>query len=174
MLNTARNIISSDATTQQMIAPVIDTLVATKNYSIGEEFIYVGTLYKVISVISVGDTIVLGSGGNADTAETVTEQIRRYSERGLKKASSWEDAKTKATSYVLVKMYGVMGNPIRIFTLIIPKEDFSSASYFTTGFYYNATNNALITFRPITEGTTVYYNGVDVSNTFTTEFYYDN
>ena len=80
MLETARNIISSDATTQEMIAPVIDTLVATKVWSVGEEFIYAGTLYKVTTAIAVGDTIVLGSGGNADTASTVSEEAYRIND----------------------------------------------------------------------------------------------
>lgn len=76
MLDTVRNIISSDATTQEMIAPVIDTLVATKAWSVGEEFIYAGTLYKVTTAIAVGDTIVVsGSSANCELADTVTEQI---------------------------------------------------------------------------------------------------
>lgn len=75
MLSTSRNIISSDATTQKMIAPVIDTLIATRVWSVGEEFIYAGILYKVTTAIAIGDQIVLGSGGNADTAETITKQI---------------------------------------------------------------------------------------------------
>ena len=73
MIETLRNVVSSDATTQKMIAPVIDTLVAIRAWAIGEQFIYAGVLYKVTSAIAVGGTITIGT--NCTEADTLTEQV---------------------------------------------------------------------------------------------------
>ena len=91
---------------------------------------------------------------------------------GLIKASSWSDAKSKARSYILVKLYGAMGAN-RVFTLTIPQDDFTSNTQYSTGHYYSASNNSLVTFEPSTGTKTVYYGGSDITSSFTAEYYYD-
>lgn len=71
MLETVKNIVSSDGTTQRMIAPVIDTLIATQAWAVGDYFIYAGELYKVTSAIAVGDSIVENT--NCVKSDTVME-----------------------------------------------------------------------------------------------------
>ena len=63
-----------------MIAPIQDTLIANKAYSIGEEFIYSGVLFKVITAIPNGGNIILdGSSANVEVADTLVEQINNES-----------------------------------------------------------------------------------------------
>lgn len=66
--------------TQKLIAPIQDTLIANKAYSIGEEFIYSGVLFKVITAIPNGGDIILdGSSANVEVADTLVEQINSES-----------------------------------------------------------------------------------------------
>ena len=68
--------------TQKLIAPIQDTLIANKAYSIGEEFIYSGVLFKVITAIPNGGNIILdGSSANVEVADTLTEQINTVSKQ---------------------------------------------------------------------------------------------
>jgi hypothetical protein len=59
--------------TQQMIAPIQTTLVASKTYTVGEQFIYNGLLYKATAAIAQAGTIIID--GNCALADSVTEQI---------------------------------------------------------------------------------------------------
>ena len=59
----------------QAIAPVQDSLAtANRNYAVGEQFYYDGHLYKVISAITSGAQIVLGT--NAELTDDITTQIK--------------------------------------------------------------------------------------------------
>lgn len=92
---------------------------------------------------------------------------------GLTKASSWADAKAKAKSYAIVKIEGLF-SVTRVLELIIPKEDFNSSNYFTTGYYYTASNNGMVTFKPDADTAYAYFNGGNVSaSSMTVTFYYD-
>ena len=75
MLATSRNIISSDATTQKLLAPIQDDLIAKQNYTQGQQFILGGALFKVIKSggISTGDTINMNT--DVEPADTITDQI---------------------------------------------------------------------------------------------------
>lgn len=62
---------------QRLIAPVLNSTTATKNWAVGEEFILDGNLYEVTTAISSGSQIIVsGSSANCELADTVTEQIR--------------------------------------------------------------------------------------------------
>ena len=157
MLNTARNIISSDATTQKMIAPVINTLVATKTWSVGDEFIYAGVLYKVISAIAIGDTIVLGSGGNADTASTISEEAYRINDA----------TETDIADGDYFPFYDVSAGKKRksLWSTLIAKIKSALATVATSGSYTDLSNKPTI--PTVNNGTlTIQRNGSNVA-TFT-------
>ena len=59
--------------TQQMLAPIQTTLVALKDYAVGEQFVYNGLLYEVTSAIASGGTITIDA--NCKLADNVTNQI---------------------------------------------------------------------------------------------------
>lgn len=59
---------------QQSIATIQTTFTASKNYAVGEQFVYNGLLYKATTTIAQGGTITIGS--NCALADNVTEQIR--------------------------------------------------------------------------------------------------
>lgn len=63
---------------QQSIAPIQTTLVASKAYAVGEQFIYNGLLYKATAAIAQGGTITIN--GNCTLADSVTEQINSMSD----------------------------------------------------------------------------------------------
>ena len=58
---------------QQMIAPIQITLVALKDYAVGEQFVYNGLLYEVTTAIASGGTIIIDA--NCKLADNVTNQI---------------------------------------------------------------------------------------------------
>ncbi len=62
-----------DAKGQQMLAPIQLTLVASQAYSVENQFIYQGLLYKVTVAIASGGTIIID--GNCELADNVTNQI---------------------------------------------------------------------------------------------------
>jgi len=58
------------ADTQGMLAMVEATATASRNYSVGDLLIYDGKLYKVISAIATGATIIVGSNVTQTTVES--------------------------------------------------------------------------------------------------------
>ena len=58
---------------QQMIAPIQTTLVALKDYAVGEQFVYNGLLYEVTAAVASGGTLTIN--GNCKLANSVTNQI---------------------------------------------------------------------------------------------------
>lgn len=67
---------------QRLIAPVLNSTTATKNWAVNEEFILDGNLYKVTTAISSGSQIIVsGSSANCELADTVTEQIETLSQK---------------------------------------------------------------------------------------------
>lgn len=70
----------------EMIAPIESTLVASKAYSVGDQFVYNGLLYKVTAAIEEEETIVIGE--NCELADCVTEQLKAIED----KVSDIEDA----------------------------------------------------------------------------------
>ena len=69
----------TDVETQQMLAPILYSLIADRNFAIGDLFIYQNKLYKAIKAISTTDPIVIGDGtdpsDNATAASTVSEEL---------------------------------------------------------------------------------------------------
>lgn len=62
------------ATAINMIAPIESSLVASKAYAVGDQFVYNGLLYKVTAAIASGGAIVIGT--NCEVAPCVAEQIQ--------------------------------------------------------------------------------------------------
>ena len=58
---------------QSLLAPIQTTLVASKAYVIGEQFVYQGLLYKVTAAITQGGTIIIN--GNCELSDDITDQI---------------------------------------------------------------------------------------------------
>jgi hypothetical protein len=58
---------------QSLIAPIQTTLIASRSYTIGEQFIYNGLLYKATAAIAQGGAITIN--GNCKLADCVTQQI---------------------------------------------------------------------------------------------------
>ena len=58
---------------ESIIAPVEASLTASRAYSIGDQFIYSGTLYTATAAITAGGTITID--GNCTASDSVTEQI---------------------------------------------------------------------------------------------------
>ena len=67
--------------TQQIIAPIQTTLVASKAYAVDEQFVYNGLLYKATAAIAQDGTITIG--GNCALVDCVTQQIKGLSTFGL-------------------------------------------------------------------------------------------
>ena len=68
--------LSSDVATkanQTLLAPIQTTLVASKNYAIGDQFVYNGLLYRVTATITQGSAITIG--GNCEQAPDITHQM---------------------------------------------------------------------------------------------------
>jgi hypothetical protein len=63
--------------TEDLIAYVQTSLTASRNYAVGEQFIYNGLLYKATATIAQGGTITIG--GNCALADSVTKQINNIS-----------------------------------------------------------------------------------------------
>ena len=59
--------------TEPLIAPVQETLVASKAYAVGEQFIYNGNLYKATAPIASGATITIN--GNCALADSIADQV---------------------------------------------------------------------------------------------------
>lgn len=57
----------------ELVAPLESTLVASRAYAIGDQFVYNGFLYKVTAAIPFDSAIVIGT--NCELASCVTEQI---------------------------------------------------------------------------------------------------
>ncbi len=57
----------------ELIAPIESTLVASRNYTVGKQFVYRGFLYKVTAPIALDEAIVIGT--NCELAPDVSEQI---------------------------------------------------------------------------------------------------
>jgi hypothetical protein len=64
---------SSVNNTQQMLAPIETTLTASRSYTIGEQFIYNGLLYKATTAIAQGGAITID--GNCTLANNITNQL---------------------------------------------------------------------------------------------------
>jgi len=58
-----------------LLAPVEPTTTASRAYAIGEQFVLNGLLTEATAAISQGNTIVVGTGGNAKLAADVTSQL---------------------------------------------------------------------------------------------------
>jgi len=71
----------TDVETQQMLAPILYSLIADRDFAIGDLFIFQNKLYKAIKAISTTDPIVIGDGtdpsDNATAASTVAEESAR-------------------------------------------------------------------------------------------------
>ena len=66
--------------TQQLIAPVLLSMVSDKAYAVGEQFIVNSVLYKITQAVSAaGVDLVVGT--NCELADTVTEQINTVTEQ---------------------------------------------------------------------------------------------
>lgn len=84
---------------QRLIAPVLNSTTATKNWAVGEEFILDGNLYKVTTAISSGNQIIVsGSSANCELADTVTEQIISMGEKVKYKVESFDSVSTAVSS----------------------------------------------------------------------------
>lgn len=62
---------------QSLLAPIQTSLVASKAYAIGEQFVYNGLLYKATAAISRNGTITIG--GNCALSDDITTQIKNIS-----------------------------------------------------------------------------------------------
>lgn len=58
-----------------LLAPVEPTTTASRAYAIGEQFVLNGLLTEATAAISQGNTIVVGTGGNAKLAADITSQL---------------------------------------------------------------------------------------------------
>lgn len=69
----------TDVETQQMLAPILYSLIANRDFAVGDLFIFQNKLYKAIKAISTTDPIVIGDGtdpsDNATAASTVSEEL---------------------------------------------------------------------------------------------------
>lgn len=58
---------------QSLLAPIQTTLVASKPYAIGEQFVYQGLLYKATTAIAQGGTITIN--GNCELSGDISQQL---------------------------------------------------------------------------------------------------
>ena len=67
----------ADMATQQLLAPILFSLVSPTAFAVGDLFIFNNTLYKATATISVGDAISIGTGAgdNAVEANTLAEEL---------------------------------------------------------------------------------------------------
>lgn len=74
--------------TEPLIAPVQNSLVASKAYAVGEQFIYNGNLYKATASIASGGTITIN--GNCALADSIADQVTELN-NGLNDSLSHHD-----------------------------------------------------------------------------------
>lgn len=89
------NTINNNKLNQTVIATRQANLTASKDYVVGEQFIYNNTLYEVTAAISRNAAITIG--GNCKTANNITSQISNlanYSTSETDTGQRWIDGKT--------------------------------------------------------------------------------
>lgn len=98
---------------QRLIAPVLNSTTATKNWAVGEEFILDGNLYKVTTAISSGSQIIVsGSSANCALADTVTEQIKNLEINSIYRAiATGKHTTATANTYELAGSFTI-SNPM--------------------------------------------------------------
>lgn len=75
------NTINSNKLNQSVIATRQSNLIASKDYVIGEQFVYNNILYRATAAIAQNATITIG--GNATTADSISTQISNFAKNNL-------------------------------------------------------------------------------------------
>lgn len=75
------NTINSNKLNQSVIATRQSNLIASKDYVIGEQFVYNNILYRATAAIARNATITIG--GNATTADSISSQISNFAKNNL-------------------------------------------------------------------------------------------
>jgi len=86
---------------QSLLAPIQTTLVASKAYVIGEQFVYQGLLYTVTTAIAQGGTITIN--GNCALSDDVTSQIKMIKDT-VGKISEKNDEKSAVANNMWVEI----------------------------------------------------------------------
>lgn len=86
---------------QSLLAPIQSTLVASKAYVIGEQFVYQGLLYTVTTAIAQGGTITIN--GNCALSDDVTSQIKMIKDT-VGKISEKNDEKSAVANNMWVEI----------------------------------------------------------------------
>ena len=86
---------------QSLLAPIQSTLVASKAYVIGEQFVYQGLLYTVTTAIAQGGTITIN--GNCALSDDVTSQIKMIKDT-VGKISEKNDVKSGVANNLWVEI----------------------------------------------------------------------
>lgn len=78
-------VLGPDILTQQLVAPILPSMVANRTFAKGDLFIVNSTLYKATTAIAVGDTIAVGT--NCSLASTVVEELQGMIEDSINDTS---------------------------------------------------------------------------------------
>lgn len=124
--------------TGDLIAPRQETLTADKAYSIGDQFIYGGKLYKVTAAISSGGAITIGT--NCDLADSVSGQVKNK----INLSAIANNLTTSSEGYVLDARQGKALNDYvnkHTFGSAVNIKNYTSPAYTATsdGYLYLAT-----------------------------------
>ena len=119
--------------TEPLIAPVQNSLVASKTYAVGEQFIYNGNLYKATASIASGSTITIN--GNCALADSIADQVTELNialgkiyvvDKTVQNVNQYfcEVAINPATTAVL-SAYSITSGSTRCKFLVYPKNELS-------------------------------------------------
>lgn len=94
----------------QMMATIESGMVASKNYSAGECFVYNAILYVVTEDVSDGDAFVIGE--NCSLASNLSEMIRNTNKVTVKEISTtdWDEDTTSQVGVTLYKKSVTLNN----------------------------------------------------------------
>ena len=91
---------------ESLIAPIETSSTASQAYSIGEQFIYNGLLYKATAAISSGGTIT--PNGNCTVSDSITEQINDLDKIVNKGSVSVTADGTKTNQQILNTLFALI------------------------------------------------------------------
>lgn len=124
--------------TQELIAPVQDTLIAKQNYAQGQQFILGGALFTVTKSggISVGDTINMNT--DVEASDNITDQIM-----SMGRVKTVTESLTSTSSNVILLPVNTVLATVRVGTtnnpalLAVRENDVQIRGYFSpsTGAY---------------------------------------
>jgi len=140
-----------DKAENQSLAPIESSATASRNYSVGQQFVYNGLLYEATSAIASGGTITPGSNC---ARTTVAEELSALND-SLTNSLAWKNlsAVTGANAITIPSGWSeanirlsLDGNRVFMFHVVKTNFDYGASTGYNlrSGYYANSGNNAFV------------------------------